>query len=162
MVAPAFKDSKALRDRIQRISVEIVDASVQPPSVAKDVLSRELLSLSSVLSMARAAGTLSPMNAISLCVKPILCSPTSLHTRIRKYRFRICRPLPRSRDPRRSRPFPAEKRQSIATYETSIQSSENHNGQIVKRHSVNGNGVKDKHGRKEAILSLLGSKALPI
>src|SRR5262245_57536745 len=48
MISPAFKDSKALRDRVQRISVELVDASILPPKEAKDVLARELLTLGSI------------------------------------------------------------------------------------------------------------------
>ncbi len=63
LISPAFKDSKALRDRLQRISVEIIDASVLPPSLAREVLSRELLTLSSILRMAKTAGILSSMNA---------------------------------------------------------------------------------------------------
>lgn len=63
LIAPAFKDIKALRDRIHRLSVDLVDASILPPAAAKEALSRELLALSSVLSMARTAGMLSSMNA---------------------------------------------------------------------------------------------------
>jgi hypothetical protein len=63
LISPAFKDSKALRDRLQRISVEIIDASVLPPSLAREALSRELLTLSSILRMAKTAGILSSMNA---------------------------------------------------------------------------------------------------
>lgn len=63
MISPAFKDSKAIRDRVQRISVEIIDASILPPSNALEVLSRELLALSSLLRLARSGGLLSRMNA---------------------------------------------------------------------------------------------------
>lgn len=63
LVSPAFKNFKALRERLQRISVEIIDASVLPPALAREVLSRELLTLSSVLRMAKTAGILSAMNA---------------------------------------------------------------------------------------------------
>jgi hypothetical protein len=63
LISPAFKDSKALRDRLQRISIEIIDASVLPPSLAREALSRELLTLSSILRMAKTAGILSSMNA---------------------------------------------------------------------------------------------------
>lgn len=63
MVAPAFTSSPALKDRIVGISVCLVDGAVCTPAQAKEMLSRELLALSSVLSIARASGMLSPMNA---------------------------------------------------------------------------------------------------
>ncbi len=63
LVTPAFRTSPALRDRIDRVAVGLVDAAVLPPSEARDGLSRELLALSSVLSIARTGGLLSPMNA---------------------------------------------------------------------------------------------------
>ncbi len=63
LVSPAFRSSPAMRDRIDRIAVGLVDAAVLPPTTAKDALARELLALSSVLSIARAGGLLSAMNA---------------------------------------------------------------------------------------------------
>lgn len=63
LVAPAFSTSPALRDRIDRVAVGLVDAAILPPTLAKEGLSRELLALSSVLSIARTGGLLSVMNA---------------------------------------------------------------------------------------------------
>lgn len=63
LVAPAFRQTPALGERMSRIAVALVDAAVLSPSEAKDALARELLSLSSILSIARTAGQLSPMNA---------------------------------------------------------------------------------------------------
>lgn len=63
LVSPAFRNSVALRDRMDRIAVGLVDAAILPPNSARDALSRELLALSSVLSIARTGGLLSPMNA---------------------------------------------------------------------------------------------------
>jgi hypothetical protein len=63
LVAPAFKNSPSLRDRLDRVAIGLVDAAIQPPSIARDELSRELLALSSVLSIARSGGILSTMNA---------------------------------------------------------------------------------------------------
>ncbi len=63
LVAPAFSSSPALRDRIDRVAVGLVDAAILPPALAKEGLSRELLALSSVLSIARTGGLLSVMNA---------------------------------------------------------------------------------------------------
>lgn len=63
LIAPAFRHSPSLHDRVNRVSVALVDAAILPPASAKDALSRELLALSSVLSIARSSGLLSPMNA---------------------------------------------------------------------------------------------------
>lgn len=63
LITPAFASSPALRDRVDRIAMGLVDAAVLSPSGARSALSRELLALSSVLSIARTGGLLSPMNA---------------------------------------------------------------------------------------------------
>ena len=63
LVAPAFTSSPALRNRIDTIAVGLVDAAVLPPMNAREALSRELLSLSSVLAIARVGSLLSAMNA---------------------------------------------------------------------------------------------------
>lgn len=63
LITPAFRTSPALRDRLDRVSVGLVDAGSLPPATAKSELSRELLALSSVLAIARAGGLLSEMNA---------------------------------------------------------------------------------------------------
>ncbi|HEY0010911.1 MAG TPA: hypothetical protein VGB97_03320 [Candidatus Paceibacterota bacterium] len=63
LIAPAFRHSPALRDRLDQVSVGLVDAAIEPPSSTRDQLSRELLALSSVLSIAESSGLLSSMNA---------------------------------------------------------------------------------------------------
>lgn len=63
LVGPAFTDSRALKERLDRIAVGLVDAAILSPTASKDALSRELLALSSILSIARTGGILSPMNA---------------------------------------------------------------------------------------------------
>jgi len=63
LIAPAFRHSTSLFERVSRISVALVDAAILPPSSSREALSRELLALSSVLSIARSSGVLSPMNA---------------------------------------------------------------------------------------------------
>lgn len=63
LVSPAFRNSPALRDRMDRVAIGLVDAAILPPASARDALSRELLALSSVLSIARVGGLLSSMNA---------------------------------------------------------------------------------------------------
>ncbi|MBU0750063.1 hypothetical protein KKH15_00930 [Patescibacteria group bacterium] len=63
LITPAFRSSPALRDRLDRVAVGLVDAGTLPLANAKKELSRELLALSSVLGIARAGGLLSEMNA---------------------------------------------------------------------------------------------------
>lgn len=63
LIAPAFAEAPSLRNRIDAIAVGLVDAAILPPSAARTALSRELLTLSSVLAIARTGSLLSPMNA---------------------------------------------------------------------------------------------------
>lgn len=63
LIAPAFAESLSLRNRIDGIAIGLVDAAVVPLGAARTALSRELLALSSVLSIARTGGLLSAMNA---------------------------------------------------------------------------------------------------
>lgn len=63
LINPAFGQSGALKERAELVAVALVDAAVLPPREARSALSRELLALSSLLSLARTSGTLSPMNA---------------------------------------------------------------------------------------------------
>lgn len=63
LIIPAFTESVSLRNRIDAIAIGLVDAAVLPPLSARTALSRELLALSSMLSIARSAGFLSAMNA---------------------------------------------------------------------------------------------------
>ncbi len=155
MVSPAFKDSKALRDRLQRISVEIIDASILPPSEAKDLLARELLTLGSVLRMARAAGILSTMNA-----DIIMREANNLLQEISSYE-----------DPKvaldevpslaaLAKSVPARTDIGHAAARPASQSVAHSAGNSYKGHIDKGqNGdKKDKNGRRDAILSILKSK----
>lgn len=63
LITPAFAESVSLKNRIDEIAVGLIDAAVQPPGAARLRLSRELLALSSLLSIARTSSILSPMNA---------------------------------------------------------------------------------------------------
>ena len=60
LIAPAFAESVSLRNRIDAIAIGLVDAAILPSGAARMALSRELLALSSVLSIARTGGLLSP------------------------------------------------------------------------------------------------------
>lgn len=63
LIGPAFASSPALRDRLDRIAMALVDGALLPPATARPLLSKELLTLSSILSIARTGGLLSSMNA---------------------------------------------------------------------------------------------------
>lgn len=63
LIAPAFAGSMSLRNRIDSVAVALVDSALLAPLSARAALSRELLALSSVLSIARTGGLLSSMNA---------------------------------------------------------------------------------------------------
>ena len=63
LVAPAFRESPALASRIDTLSVQLIDAAVKPIEQGRHQLSEELLSLTSILALARSGGRLSAMNA---------------------------------------------------------------------------------------------------
>ncbi|MBP6860266.1 MAG: hypothetical protein KBC38_01745 [Candidatus Pacebacteria bacterium] len=63
LVTPAFGHSDALRERSERTAIALIDGAVLPPLESRVTLSRELLSLSSLMALARTTGLLSPMNA---------------------------------------------------------------------------------------------------
>ncbi len=63
LIAPAFVAAPSLRNRLDGIAVGLIDAAILPPTSAREALSRELLALSSILSVARTGGFLSGMNA---------------------------------------------------------------------------------------------------
>ncbi len=63
LITPAFSTAPSLRNRLDGIAVGLIDAAILPPLSARDALSRELLALSSLLSVARTGGLLSDMNA---------------------------------------------------------------------------------------------------
>ena len=63
LISPAFVESVSLKNRLDAIAIGLIDAAVLPARVARGVLSRELLALSSVLSIARTSSLLSGMNA---------------------------------------------------------------------------------------------------
>ncbi len=63
LIAPAFSNSVSLMGRMEEIAVALIGAASDVQTSFRDRLSRELLALSSVISMARTGGLLSPMNA---------------------------------------------------------------------------------------------------
>jgi DNA-binding transcriptional ArsR family regulator len=63
LITPAFAEFSSLKNRIEAIAIGLVDAALLPISAARGALSRELLALSSILSIARTGGFLSHMNS---------------------------------------------------------------------------------------------------
>lgn len=63
LIAPAFADSVSFRNRFDEMTIGLISASIRPPHIARRRLSQELLALSSLLSVLRAGGVLSQMNA---------------------------------------------------------------------------------------------------
>jgi DNA-binding transcriptional ArsR family regulator len=63
LITPAFATAPSLRNRLDGIAVGLIDAAILPPSSAREALSRELLALSSILSVARTGSLISDMNA---------------------------------------------------------------------------------------------------
>lgn len=62
IITPAFSETPALRNRIDLIAVGLIDSAILSPAYSQDALARELLALSSVLSIARTSRMLSTMN----------------------------------------------------------------------------------------------------
>jgi hypothetical protein len=62
LITPAFAEAVSLKNRIDSIAVGLVDAAILSSTSARASISRELLALSSILSIARTGGLLSPMN----------------------------------------------------------------------------------------------------
>jgi len=62
LVAPAFRDSVSLRTRVESLAVALTEAASLSGARLTEALSRELLALSSLLTMAEAGGLLSHMN----------------------------------------------------------------------------------------------------
>ena len=63
LISPAFHDSVSLKSRMEGVAVALITAAADTQSSFRDRLAHELLALSSIISMARAGGLLSPMNA---------------------------------------------------------------------------------------------------
>lgn len=62
LITPAFVESVSLKNRLDTLAIGLVDAALLSPGSSRTVLARELLALSSVLSIARVSGLLSAMN----------------------------------------------------------------------------------------------------
>jgi DNA-binding transcriptional ArsR family regulator len=63
LISPAFSNSVTLKSRIDALTIQLIDSAMLGPYEIRSKLPRELLALSSILSMARMSGILSAMNA---------------------------------------------------------------------------------------------------
>ena len=62
LITPAFTRTASLMNRLGAVAINLIDAATLPLGSARTVLSRELLALSSILSVAQTGGLLSSMN----------------------------------------------------------------------------------------------------
>lgn len=152
VILPAFKDAQALKDRIGDIAIRIVDAATKPMATTKEVLSRELLTLSGVLSMARSGGVLSSMNAEIITKEAQnLLQELALYDEPRIELEET--PTLASLSKMQARPaFQQDAAKRTHAYTQSV-------GPSQKRLSYKGHEVKDnKKDREESILSVLREK----
>jgi hypothetical protein len=62
LISPAFTSSPSLKNRFDSVAVNLIESALLPVNEARTALSKELLTLSSLLSLARTGGFLSAMN----------------------------------------------------------------------------------------------------
>lgn len=156
LITPAFSESVSLKNRIDSIAIGLIDAAIQPPGAARTALSRELLALSSVLSIARITNTLSAMNAelisreahmllheVAAYEEPRL-SLDEIPTLSNIAKSTLPREVPHNR-------IQTQKQQPIKATPSS------HKGQIKDKEAVPRSAVKD---RRDSILSIIGDKGI--
>lgn len=163
LVRPAFKDSLALRDRLDRIAVSLVDGAVLPPGDSRDALSRDLLSLSSLLSVARVSALLSPMNAelVSREAQQLLSEIAGYEEpRVTLEEMPSLASLAKASSTTDTRESARLRSVARVTYDTALTGEEvSYKGQ-VKGHvsDKEQKAPKGNLGRRDAILSVLRSK----
>ncbi len=62
LIAPGLAAVPDLARRVEKLSLALVDASLEVPAISRDLLAKELLALSSLVGVARVRGLLSHMN----------------------------------------------------------------------------------------------------
>lgn len=156
LVAPAFNGSVSLRNRIDAIAIALVDAAILPPLVARTALSRELLTLSSLLSVARTSGVLSTMNAaIIIHEAHVLLQEVSAYEEPRLLLDAGVTLADIAKSAPRREALQSEKAQSIVAKPVARAAARGSKGQIKDTESITGVHIKD---RREAILSLIKDK----
>ncbi len=150
LITPAFHTSPSLSARAESLALALTETAARSPATFRDALARELLSLSSVLSLARTAGLLSPMNAelitaeahallkeVTSYEEPQLTLPSLLSlATIARNASSASTPTPSTPAPAASRPRPAP-------------GAVNDISRTFQGHSP---------GRRERIVSLIGEK----
>ncbi len=151
LITPAFTESVSLKDRIDTIAIGLIDAAILPPSSARAALSRELLALSSILSIARTGSILSVMNA-----ELIAREAHSLLHEVANYEeprlsfdetptlSAIARNAPSGGAPEEAAPRPKAQRRPAS-----------HKGHIKDTESLSDTPIKD---RRDAVLSVIRNK----
>lgn len=148
LILPGLKKSPALCARVENVSVCLVDASTQIPSEGQFAMYRELLALSSALSIAKTARLLSEMN-----VDIILRETHILLEEIAGYEDPHVS-LDESPTLARLSKVSTNVREKKDASRTTVPISN-----VSPRTAINvSNPVKDKSGREEAILSFIQSK----
>jgi hypothetical protein len=63
LIAPAFTENVSLKERVDTLALKLIDVTTHSPKEVRAELPREILTLSSILSIAKMGGILSAMNA---------------------------------------------------------------------------------------------------
>ncbi len=154
MIAPAFRHSPALRDRVDHIAVDLIDAAIEGPGDARVALSAQILALSSMLEMARVGGILSPMNSeiISREAKSLLQEIAAYEDPRIELGDVPSLPLLQKSATGNRVAHPKEEKIGAAIFTAVVQGADDFKGQVE---------VKDRRtntSRREQILSMLGDK----
>jgi hypothetical protein len=158
LIAPAFSDSMSLKNRIDAVAIGLVDAAVLPSSTARMLLSRELLTLSIILSIAQASGLLSSMN-----VELIARETRILLQEVAEYEEpRIFFDETPTLSGMAKKASAQDSLQKLATTKRPVQSHQNTSSQTpsVKGHIKDTDNVSDTRitDRREAVLSVIRNK----
>jgi len=147
LIIPAFAESVSLKNRIDALAVGIVDAALLPPAIMRAMLSRELLALSSMLSIVRTSGLLSSMNAEIITQEAhILLQEVALYEEPR---------LSLDEAPTLSALAKRALSQEVSSFKHPALSRSTERTLLDKRHIKDTEQIKD---RREAILSVIKNK----
>lgn len=164
LVRPAFKNSSALRERFDRLAIDLVDGAVLPPLESREVLSRELLSLASLLSVARVSGLLSPMNAelLSREAQQLLSEVAAYEEpRLALEEMPTLASLAKTSSTADARESARLRSLARVTYDSTLVGEEDASDKGHTKGQVTDNtskAMRKDSGRREAILSVLKSK----
>ncbi len=157
LVTPAFAGSVSLRNRIDQIAIGLIDAAVQSPLVARATLSRDLLALSSILSIARTGGLLSPMNTEIIAHEAhILLQEIASYEEPRLLIDETVTLSEIAKSTARNESVAVRKSSSVVPRRPTAPSSSIDKGHLKDIRDVSDSNIKD---RREAILSVMKNKA---